>query len=231
MSTFERAPTPLPEPSATGFRNKRKRQRHFGDVAFAFDQDEIGGRHPGIAHHPLGQRLVQRQRQGQRIGKQIRHIEGFQQRRHLGFARHAFQAFADIEHRVPALARRPAPLPAAGCRRCGPAYGPRPRQRLADGGNGFLGIEFGGFFLAIAQGKIIAAQVIGDPDTHASATERPSRIRIAIDLAFEIPQQQIIAVAAHHRIGRQLDLSAAARRIDAEDRRGIAGGVAAQRRR
>src|SRR5215469_38534 len=62
-----------------------------------------------------------------------------------------------------------------------------------------------------------------------SAPERTLWIGVSVDLALEVAQQQIVAIAARDRIGRQLDLAAAARRIDHEQRRGITCGVAAQR--
>src|SRR6185437_10863715 len=59
--------------------------------------------------------------------------------------------------------------------------------------------------------------------------ERAVRVRIFVNLAFEILEQQEIAFTSRNRIGRELDLAAAAGRIDAEYRRGIAGGMAAER--
>src|ERR1700722_15378388 len=58
--------------------------------------------------------------------------------------------------------------------------------------------------------------------------ECSARIGIAINLALEIAQQEIIAIAADDRIRRDQDLSAAAGRVDAEARRRIAGGMSAQ---
>ena len=48
--------------------------------------------------------------------------------------------------------------------------------------------------------------------------------------AAEIPEQQIVAVAADHGIGQHRDLAAAARRVDDVVRHCIAGRVAAQLR-
>src|SRR5437763_1271706 len=69
-----------------------------------------------------------------------------------------------------------------------------------------------------------------DRETHRSiTTEHAVRVGIAIDLALEIAQQQVVPVPAYDRIGSHQDLASAAGRVDHEHRRGVTGGVAAQR--
>src|SRR5579871_2826472 len=63
-----------------------------------------------------------------------------------------------------------------------------------------------------------------------AAPEGTAGVGIPVDAALEIPEEEIVAVAACDRVGRELDFAAAARRIDHEHRRGVAGRVPAQRR-
>src|SRR5579885_3832471 len=58
--------------------------------------------------------------------------------------------------------------------------------------------------------------------------QHAARIGVAVNLALEIAQQQVVAVAADDGIRRQKNFSAAARRIHREQRRCISGRMAAQ---
>src|SRR5262249_25013221 len=59
-------------------------------------------------------------------------------------------------------------------------------------------------------------------------SERAPRVRIAVNLAFEVLDEEVVLVAADHIVGPHEDLAPAARRIDDEHRRRVAGGVSAQ---
>src|SRR4029078_5611536 len=58
--------------------------------------------------------------------------------------------------------------------------------------------------------------------------DRAVRIGIAVDLALEVLEDEIVALRSHDVIGKQRDLSAAARSIDHVGRHGVAGRMAAQ---
>src|SRR3569832_2086218 len=58
--------------------------------------------------------------------------------------------------------------------------------------------------------------------------ELSARIGIAVHAAFEVPQKQVVAVAADDEVRRKLNLAAAARGVDRKDRRRVAGGEPAQ---
>src|SRR3569833_1128922 len=58
--------------------------------------------------------------------------------------------------------------------------------------------------------------------------ELSARIGIAVYAAFEVPQKQVVAVAADDEVRRKLNLAAAARGVDRKDRRRVAGGEPAQ---
>src|SRR3546814_2752415 len=65
-------------------------------------------------------------------------------------------------------------------------------------------------------------------DGRLVGTDLAAGIGIAIDTAFEVAQQQVVAVAPDDVVGQQGDLAAALGRVDHVLRHGIAGGVAAQ---
>ena len=83
-------------------------------------------------------------------------------------------------------------------------------ERVADRRDGDLRVEFRRILFAHAEREVIGSQVISDANTHRgqillrsrrnfdSGTDRAARVRIAIDFALEIAQQQVIAVTPNH---------------------------------
>ena len=53
---------PFSRPFGDRFGEKRKRQRHAGDLLRRFDDGEIRSRYPEVADHPLRHPLVERER-------------------------------------------------------------------------------------------------------------------------------------------------------------------------
>src|SRR5262249_45831895 len=136
----------------------------------------------------------QRERKGQRIGKDVWDVVCLKQRRHLRLACVARHALTDVEHGVPAL---------AGCQTLGQRADmadtdglvAKPGKGRADGGDRDLGIELGALLLAHASGEVVGAEIEGHTDAHGSegpplkpqyagSTPNASRVEPAIHVLF-----------------------------------------------
>jgi len=156
---------PLPRSLCDRFREKRIGKFHPCNLRRRFHNGEIGGRDAEIADHALGHPLVQRQRQHQRIGKNIGDAPGIQQGRDLRLPAEPPQALGNVEDDVPSFACNQPPGKCADVTDPVCFVAERP-QRLLDRGNRMRMIEFSRFFLAVPLGEVILPQVVCDADLH-----------------------------------------------------------------
>ena len=108
---------------------------------------------------------MQGQREHQRIGERVGDVVHVEDRRHLGLAGHAVQPLGDVEHQVPAVALgQPLDQPLGVADPVGPIA--QFQQGRLDGLDRLRPIELGGFFLGVALGQVVVAQVVGQADVH-----------------------------------------------------------------
>ena len=171
----------------------------------------------------------------ERVGEQIRLIEQLAQRRHLRLARAALHALPRSRTRDRSARRRRAARQAPDRGRRAPTSQPSARKRASELIDGLDVVELGHLLLGEAERAIVVAQIVDERDTHQRFSarrpiraDRPVGIGVAVGLALEILEDQVVALAAHDIVGEQRDLAAAAGRVDHIGRHGVAGRMAAQ---
>ncbi|GBD41762.1 hypothetical protein HRbin39_01147 [bacterium HR39] len=85
-----------------GLGEERQGQVDGGEVLGLLHHREGSGGQAGVAHHPLGGRLVEGEGAGEAVAEGAGDAEALEQRRHLRLPPAAAPALADVEHEVPA---------------------------------------------------------------------------------------------------------------------------------
>ncbi len=152
-------------PSASGL-TKAGNSAQSGDlVGAALSHREARRLHAGVAHQPLGHRLVETGAHRQRVGEQIRLIEQLAQRRDLRLARAALDPFGDGEHQIVAFARdqkRGESLAAADAL----DLAAQRLKRASELIDGLDAVELGHLLLGEAERPVVVAQIVDESDAH-----------------------------------------------------------------
>ena len=155
----------MPVPSAIGLTKAGNSLQPASSLASDVRNHEGGRRHAGVAHQPLGHRLVESDSARERVGQQIRLVEQLAQRRHLRLARAALQPFGNGEHEVEALAcgkPRGKHLAAADAHH----LAVKRAQGAIELVDGVDVVELGNLLLGEAERAIVVAQIVDECDTH-----------------------------------------------------------------
>src|SRR5690606_16477548 len=159
---------PLAGPLGQWLYEKRVGKIHLPGIVRIPDHRERRSRNASIAHHPLRHSLVEGEGENERVREGVGNVPGIEQCRHLSLTPDPPQAFGDVEHELP---------PVAGdetCREMPHMPDPidlhtAPGEHIGDGIDGGGRIELGGFFLAVAFGEILVAEVVCEADAHQPA--------------------------------------------------------------
>ena len=159
---------PFPVPSAIGLAMTGNGKLTPIDVVQLRDDMPIGRRHAGRSHDRFRQRLVETHGEHRRVGRTCTEFRTRRESPALAIRGPPAQAFADVEHKVPAVAVR---QPLDETSRMADAIGRVAEllQRAVDRLDRAELIELGGLLFAVAGGEVIDAQIVGEADVHGGA--------------------------------------------------------------